>query len=115
MGAARIVLAVPMAPHDWTERLGEDADEPICLHSPWNFFAIGQFYKFDFPQSEGNDVVACQEEALTLLVSPRRTVSGHAAPEDGELDNRSGAMVLRGELTAPRVRPASWCRTRQWQ
>jgi putative phosphoribosyl transferase len=104
-----------MAPHDWTERLGEEADELICLHSPRNFFAIGQFYKIDFSQSDGDDAVACLEEALALPVSTCRTVSGHAAPEDREVDSRSGAMLLRRKLTAPRVRPASWCRTRQWQ
>ncbi|CAM5377259.1 phosphoribosyltransferase family protein [Streptomyces hirsutus] len=43
-GAARIVLAVPVAPHDWTARLGEDADELVCVHTPWDFYAIGQFY-----------------------------------------------------------------------
>ncbi|WP_323139420.1 phosphoribosyltransferase family protein [Streptomyces sp. NBC_01549] len=67
-GAARIVLAVPVAPHDWTERLGEDADELICLHSPRNFFAIGQFYKIDFSQIDDDEVVACLEEAVARPV-----------------------------------------------
>lgn len=33
-GAARIVLAVPVVPHDWTARRGEEAEELICLAHP---------------------------------------------------------------------------------
>jgi putative phosphoribosyl transferase len=29
-GAARIVLAVPVAPRDWARRVGDDADELVC-------------------------------------------------------------------------------------
>ncbi|WP_323181421.1 phosphoribosyltransferase family protein [Streptomyces sp. NBC_00154] len=69
-GAARIVLAVPVAPHDWITRLGEEADELICLHTPRNFFAVGQFYTIDFCQVDDDEVVACLEEAGARPVSP---------------------------------------------
>lgn len=99
-GAARIVLAVPVAPRDWTERLGEDADELVCLHTPWDFYAIGQFY-VDFSQTDDDEVVACLEEAVARPVSTRRTEWHHAVPEDREVDLQAGAMVLRGQLTVP--------------
>ncbi|MEU3175871.1 phosphoribosyltransferase family protein, partial [Streptomyces sp. NPDC007000] len=59
-GAARIVLAVPVAPHDWASRLGGDADELVCPHTPWDFSAIGQFYS-GFFQTGDDEVVACLE------------------------------------------------------
>ncbi|MEV0692953.1 phosphoribosyltransferase family protein [Streptomyces sp. NPDC050388] len=99
-GAARIVLAVPVAPHDWTARLGEDADELVCPHTPRDFYAIGQFYA-DFSQTDDDEVVACLEEALARPVSTHRTEQRHAVPEDREVDVQVGAVVLRGQLTVP--------------
>ena len=50
------MLAVPVAPLDWTTRLGEDADELVCPHIPRDFCAIGQFYA-DFSQTDDEEVV----------------------------------------------------------
>ncbi|MER5603879.1 phosphoribosyltransferase, partial [Streptomyces sp. NPDC002265] len=74
-GAARVVLAVPVAPHDWTTRLGADADELVCPHTPWDFYAIGQFYA-DFSQTDDDEVVACLQEALARPASARRAPPG---------------------------------------
>ncbi|MER6631494.1 phosphoribosyltransferase family protein [Streptomyces sp. NPDC000987] len=99
-GAARIVLAVPVAPHDWTARLGGDADELVCPYTPGSFFAIGEFYS-DFSQTDDDEVVACLEEAVDHPVSTRRTEPHHALPEDREVDVQAGGAVLRGQLTVP--------------
>ncbi|WP_324790346.1 phosphoribosyltransferase family protein [Streptomyces sp. H51] len=99
-GAARIVLAVPVAPHDWTARLGGDADELVCPYTPRSFFAIGEFYA-DFSQTDDDEVVACLEEAVDHPVSTRRTEPHHALPEDREADVQAGGAVLRGQLTVP--------------
>lgn len=99
-GAERIVLAVPVAPHDWTTRLGGDADELVCPHTPRDFFAIGQFYA-DFSQTGDDEVVTCLEEALARSVSTRRTDRRHVVPEGREVDVQVGAVVLRGRLTVP--------------
>ncbi|MFE7812276.1 phosphoribosyltransferase family protein [Streptomyces sp. NPDC057433] len=99
-GAARIVLAVPVAPHDWASRLGGDADELVCPHTPWDFSAIGQFYS-DFSQTDDDEVVACLEEAVARPPSTRRAEPRHAVPEDPEVDVQAGATVLRGQLTLP--------------
>ncbi|MER5202143.1 phosphoribosyltransferase family protein [Streptomyces sp. NPDC002825] len=99
-GAARIVLAVPVAPYDWTARLGREADEFVCVHTPRNFYAIGQFY-VDFSQTDDDEVVACLEEAIARPLSTRRAGPRPAVSEDREADVRAGAVVLRGRLTVP--------------
>ncbi|KAB1139853.1 phosphoribosyltransferase [Streptomyces luteolifulvus] len=99
-GAARIVLAVPVAPHDWTARLGADADELVSPYTPRDFFAIGQFYA-DFSQTDDDEVVACLEEAVARPVSSGRTALRSAVPEDREVHVDAGLVVLRGQLTVP--------------
>ncbi|GKQ35930.1 phosphoribosyltransferase family protein [Streptomyces sp. A012304] len=94
-GAARIVLAVPVAPKDSTRRLADDADDVVCVHTPWDFYAIGQFYD-DFSQTGDEEVVACLDAALA-----RRTAPDPARSEDREVDVRAGATVLGGRLTLP--------------
>ncbi|KOV11211.1 phosphoribosyl transferase, partial [Streptomyces sp. XY431] len=61
-GARRVVLAVPVAPEDWTERLGDVADELVCVGTPSPFFAIGEFYA-DFSQTGDAEVLRRLAEA----------------------------------------------------
>jgi putative phosphoribosyl transferase len=49
LGAARIVLAVPVAPADAVDRLAEVADEVVCAHAPMRFSSVGQWFD-DFTQ-----------------------------------------------------------------
>ena len=62
-GAARIILAVPVAPRDSIAALADAADEVVCLESPEPFFAIGQWYS-DFAQCSDADVVGLLRQAL---------------------------------------------------
>ena len=57
-GAERIVLATPVAPADWTERLHGVADEFVAVETPASFGAVGFFYR-DFAQVADADVVDC--------------------------------------------------------
>lgn len=59
---ARLVLAVPVAPASTLERLGAEADETVCLATPENFYAIGQFYA-DFHQMSDREVISLLERA----------------------------------------------------
>jgi putative phosphoribosyl transferase len=93
-GAARIVLAVPVAPQDWTERLGGEADELVALETPRDFFAVGQFY-VDFAQVEDEEVAACLERTQS------RPQTHGAGPFDQEVEAEAGAVRLRGRLTVP--------------
>jgi len=60
-GAARVVLAVPVAPLDWERTIDADVDEFVCLEAPESFYAVGQFYD-DFSQTSDDEVIACLEE-----------------------------------------------------
>jgi len=54
-GAARIILAVPVAPPDTAERLAAEADEWVCLATPEPFYAVGNFFE-EWPQVEDDQV-----------------------------------------------------------
>jgi putative phosphoribosyl transferase len=86
-GAARVVLAVPVAPRSAIPALSSVADEVVCLETPDRFMAIGQWYA-DFSQTT-------DEEVVTLL-------RGAAADED--VDVLAGPYHLPGH---PRVPPAA--------
>ncbi len=57
----KLVCAVPVAPPDTLEKVGEQADEVVCLYAPENFQAVGQFYA-DFGQVEDDEVIALLSE-----------------------------------------------------
>jgi putative phosphoribosyl transferase len=50
---SKLIAAVPVAPEDSLMRLGDAADEIVCLRMPAHFMAVGQFYrKFDQVEDE---------------------------------------------------------------
>jgi len=61
-GSRRIVLAVPVAPDGWKDRIGADADEFVSVATPMPFYAIGQFYD-DFSQTTDSQVATLLEQA----------------------------------------------------
>ena len=61
-GAARVVLAVPVAPRAAIPGLSSVADEVVCLETPDRFMAIGQWYG-DFSQTTDEEVVALLRRA----------------------------------------------------
>ena len=54
-GAARIIIAVPVAPPSSVLQLKEVADEVVCLVEPEPFLAVGQWYD-DFHQLNDREV-----------------------------------------------------------
>ena len=52
---ARLILAIPVAPAQSLEALRTDADEIVCLETPADFHAVGQFYR-DFSQVSDQEV-----------------------------------------------------------
>ncbi|MGW6913844.1 phosphoribosyltransferase family protein [Kitasatospora sp. NPDC054939] len=91
-GAARVVLAVPVAPPDWTARLAGVADELVCVGTPSPFFAIGEFYA-DFSQTG-------DEEVLRHLAHARGA-GRPAVAADREVVVAAGGVRLAGRLTVP--------------
>lgn len=66
---SRLIGAVPVGPEDTLSELARDADEFVCLRSPPDFAAVGQFFRV-FPQIEDEEVVAImQEEARRKGIS----------------------------------------------
>ncbi len=59
-GAERIIVAVPVAPPETVKKLKEMADDVVCLETPLEFFAIGQFYE-RFEQLTDDEVTAILE------------------------------------------------------
>lgn len=58
---AKLVCAVPVAPPDTLEQVSSYADDMVCLETPHNFSAVGQFYEH-FPQVSDEEVVEILEK-----------------------------------------------------
>ncbi|HHW41232.1 MAG TPA: phosphoribosyltransferase [Syntrophomonadaceae bacterium] len=56
-GPGKLVLAVPVAPPEVVDKFRHEVDEVVCLETPEEFYAVGQFYK-DFRQTSDEEVVA---------------------------------------------------------
>lgn len=92
-GAERVVLAVPVAPPDWTNRLSGSADEYVCVQTPTPFFGVGQFYD-RFTQTTDEEVIA------SLLRVARAHESDRSADLERTVEIRVDGAVA-GSLTVP--------------
>jgi putative phosphoribosyl transferase len=94
-GAARVVLAVPVAPAETMRELAEVADEVIVVLQPFPFGGVGRFYE-DFTQTS-------DAEVLALLAAARHEVP--AAPVELLIDDEvvvdTESIHLPGHLTVP--------------
>lgn len=63
-GAARRILAVPVASADAIEMLSAEADEVVCLATPDPFFAVGAHYR-DFSQVGDEEVIEVMSKLAT--------------------------------------------------
>ena len=61
-GPKATVLAVPVADAGILARLEHEADRVVCLHTPSDLVAVGQYYR-DFRQLEDTDVIAMLSSA----------------------------------------------------
>jgi putative phosphoribosyl transferase len=102
-GAARVILAVPVASPDWTDRLAGDADEFACVDTPEPFFGVGQFYA-DFSQTSDDEVIGCLERGHPPVVAIRSGGQADDPPvRDEEVKVQAGPVCLAGHLTVPEV------------
>lgn len=67
--AQRIVLAVPVAPHDRLLALARQVDRVVCLAEPEPFHAVGQHYR-DFHQVSDEEVIAALDAAAAPPATP---------------------------------------------
>ena len=84
-GAGHVVLAVPVAPHGWTDDFGAVADECVAVEAPKAFFAVGAHYQ-DFTPTR-------DEEVVSLLTSQ--------PPHEEQLAIPCNGSMLAGTLTLP--------------
>ncbi|GIH93390.1 phosphoribosyltransferase family protein [Planobispora siamensis] len=106
-GAARVVLATPVCSPEVAARLGDAADEVVCLHTPRTLYAIGQWYD-DFSQTGDAEVTELLNRAGA---GEHSAAGGHSgAGENGGAGERgraeevripAGSVELPGTLTLP--------------
>ena len=108
LGAARVVLAVPVAPADTLGNLTEP-DEVVCLATPHQFSAVGYHYR-DFSPTEDDEVVKLLDAAAKRLrnspPASRKAVPAAAGTEapaeiDEEVEIPSRGVRLQGQLHLP--------------
>lgn len=87
-GAARVVLAVPVAPPGAVAGLREEADEVVCLYSPDYFGSVGQWYE-DFSQTGDDEVAAL----LDRRASSGATTTSTSATEGTEASDTGGGAT----------------------
>ena len=98
-GAARVALAVPVAPKDWTNRLGDEADELIAVDTPEFFMAVGQHYR-DFDQTTDDEVIRCLDRAARH-VEHLRNGDDPLLPFDDDIAIDLDDVSIGSHLTVP--------------
>ena len=73
---SQLIVAIPVAPFDRLAAFEKRCDKVVCLLSPAEFWAVGQFYE-DFPTVEDEQVVELLK-ALGPIGKPESTAT-HAA------------------------------------
>ena len=103
-GAARVVLAVPVAPPGWERSFAGEADELVALETPGDFFAIGQYYR-DFSQTPDDEVTAYLDLAARRpgsTAAAARSDPNHPSMEvDEHVQPQAGKLLLHGHLVVP--------------
>jgi putative phosphoribosyl transferase len=90
-GAARVVLAVPVAPPESLQELAPHADDVVALAAPASFFAVGQWYD-DFTQ-------VSDDEVNRLLAAA--SIGADDEPATTEPEIAFGGAVLAADLVVP--------------
>ncbi|MFD3912354.1 phosphoribosyltransferase family protein [Streptomyces sp. NPDC058603] len=90
-GAARVVLAVPVAPPGALAELSGEADDMVCLYSPDYFGSVGQWYT-DFAQTGDTEVVELLNDRLASSGgATRSTTEGAGSIAEGTGNIAEGA------------------------
>ncbi|MCR8575750.1 phosphoribosyltransferase [Streptomyces sp. Isolate_219] len=102
-GAARVVLAVPVAPPDAAERLRGATDEFVCLSTPFAFSAVGEWYQ-DFSQTPDDEVVSLLAQAAAGP-GPEGSAPNEEVAADEEVEEEvaidAAGVRLTGDLKLP--------------
>ncbi|MTE14215.1 phosphoribosyltransferase [Nocardia aurantiaca] len=99
-GAARVVLAVPVASRQALHLLRREVDEVVCLEQPMFFYAVGQWYHH-FDQTSDDEVVELLTRAAARTAPPQPVPAADPRLRDDEVCVRAGKVDLAGHLTIP--------------
>jgi putative phosphoribosyl transferase len=103
LGAARVVMAVPVASRSSLAELAEICDQVVCLEAPEPFYAVGEWYRDFSPTSDAEVEALLQRAAQGLTASPAVASVGDDPPvRDEEVEVHVGP-VLAGHFTVPEV------------
>lgn len=94
-GAARVIVAAPVASPEAVALLGAEADEVVCHMVPDHFLGVGRFYEDFSPVSDG-EVIALLDASGTSAPAPPRPMAERAV-----VLSLDGAE-LGGDLVVPR-------------
>jgi len=100
-GAARIVLAVPVAAPESVVALSAEADQVICVEEPTWLQSVGQWYD-DFTQVDDDTVIDLLDRARRR--ESQSTDQPHSDPSaelDADVEIDVGAIALPGHLIVP--------------
>ncbi|HJV43541.1 erythromycin esterase family protein [Caulobacter sp.] len=92
-GAARVILAIPVAPSDTLEAMRAEADDVVCLATPYPFLGVGRFYD-DFHQ-------LTDDETVVLLRQAWETTRSRRTANIARREVRVPPIGLLGDLQVP--------------
>ena len=101
-GAARVILAIPVAARSSLAELAGIADQVVCVETPEHFMAVGQWYD-DFRQVSDSEVSDLLRRAAISMKTERANQS-RAAPtagRDADVEVPTGRFRLAGHLCVP--------------
>jgi predicted phosphoribosyltransferase len=76
----KLIAAVAVAPPEILRRIAQEADEVVCLETPEEFWAVGQFFD-DFSQVSDEEVIAILQQSRSSLASEVSYESPGAVPD----------------------------------
>ncbi len=102
LGAARVVLAVPVASRSAVAALRDACDEMLCVEAPESFYAVGEWYR-DFSQTTDAQVVELLRRAAEAERDGKVSGQFDYRVRDEEVQVPSGDVILAGTLTVPDI------------
>jgi len=99
-GAARVVLAVPVAPSDWADRLHDAADEYVAVETHWRFGSVGLFYR-DFSQTTDQEVIECLRTTSPPAAGADAQLPPPVAARNVDVTVDADGVELDGHLNVP--------------
>lgn len=99
-GAARVILAVPVASPEAVRALRQVADEVISVDMPSHTRSVGEWYQ-DFSQTSDDEVVTLLADAARRTEAGKTVGSDRRRAIDDEVEVVVGALARPGHLTVP--------------